>query len=41
VASPRLMFVVPLSLGLIFLLLYFAFHSFGEALLIMIMYPWR
>jgi cobalt-zinc-cadmium resistance protein CzcA len=38
-AQARLMIVVPLSLGLIFLLLYFAFHSFGEALLIMINVP--
>ncbi|MCF6283433.1 MAG: efflux RND transporter permease subunit [Candidatus Polarisedimenticolaceae bacterium] len=38
-AQARLMIVVPLSLGLIFLLLYFAFHSFGEVLLIMINVP--
>jgi len=38
-AQARLMIVVPLSLGLIFLLLYFAFHSMGEALLIMINVP--
>ena len=33
------MIVVPLSLGLIFLLLYFAFHSVGQALLIMLNVP--
>jgi len=38
-AQARLMIVVPLSLGLIFLLLYFAFHSIGQALLIMINVP--
>ncbi|RLJ16197.1 CusA/CzcA family heavy metal efflux RND transporter [bacterium endosymbiont of Escarpia laminata] len=38
-AQQRLMFVVPLSLGLIFLLLYFAFHSVGQALLIMLNVP--
>ena len=38
-AQQRLMIVVPLSLGLIFLLLYFAFHSMGQALLIMINVP--
>jgi len=38
-AQQRLMIVVPLSLGLIFLLLYFAFHSVGQALLIMINVP--
>ncbi len=38
-AQARLMVVVPLSLGLIFLLLYFAFHSVGQALLIMINVP--
>jgi cobalt-zinc-cadmium resistance protein CzcA len=38
-AQARLMMVVPLSLGLIFLLLYFAFHSVGQALLIMINVP--
>ncbi len=38
-AQRRLMIVVPLSLGLIFLLLYFAFHSMGQALLIMINVP--
>ncbi|HHJ15858.1 MAG TPA: efflux RND transporter permease subunit, partial [Gammaproteobacteria bacterium] len=35
----RLMIVVPLSLGLIFLLLYFAFSSVGQALLIMLNVP--
>ncbi len=38
-AQQRLMIVVPLSLGLIFLLLYFAFHSVGQAMLIMINVP--
>jgi cobalt-zinc-cadmium resistance protein CzcA len=38
-AQTRLMIVVPLSLGLIFLLLYFAFNSIGQALLIMINVP--
>jgi cobalt-zinc-cadmium resistance protein CzcA len=38
-AQARLMIVVPLSLGLIFLLLYFAFHSVGQALLIMLNVP--
>lgn len=38
-AQARLMVVVPLSLGLIFLLLYFAFHSVGQALLIMLNVP--
>lgn len=38
-AQARLMIVVPLSLGLIFLLLYFAFNSAGQALLIMINVP--
>jgi cobalt-zinc-cadmium resistance protein CzcA len=38
-AQTRLMIVVPLSLGLIFLLLYFAFDSVGQALLIMINVP--
>ena len=38
-AQARLMIVVPLSLGLIFLLLYFAFDSVGQALLIMINVP--
>ena len=38
-AQARLMVVVPLSLGLIFLLLYFAFNSVGQAMLIMINVP--
>ena len=38
-AQHRLMIVVPLALGLIFLLLYFAFHSVGQALLIMLNVP--
>ncbi len=38
-AQARLMIVVPLSLGLIFLLLYFAFNSMGQALLIMLNVP--
>jgi Cu/Ag efflux pump CusA len=38
-AQARLVIVVPLSLGLIFLLLYFAFHSVGQALLIMLNVP--
>jgi len=38
-AQARLMVVVPLSLGLIFLLLYFAFSSIGQALLIMLNVP--
>lgn len=38
-AQERLMIVVPLSLGLIFLLLYFAFSSVGQALLIMLNVP--
>jgi len=38
-AEAKLMIVVPLSLGLIFLLLYFAFHSVGQALLIMLNVP--
>lgn len=38
-AQQRLMIVVPLSLALIFLLLYFAFHSVGQALLIMLNVP--
>ncbi len=38
-AQKRLMIVVPLSLGLIFLLLYFAFSSIGQALLIMLNVP--
>jgi len=38
-AQARLMIVVPLSLGLIFLLLYFAFNSVGQASLIMLNVP--
>jgi len=38
-AQQRLMIVVPLSLALIFLLLYFAFNSIGQALLIMLNVP--
>ena len=38
-AQARLMIVVPVSLGLIFLLLYFAFGSVGQALLIMTNVP--
>ncbi|MEE9352606.1 MAG: CusA/CzcA family heavy metal efflux RND transporter [Thiotrichaceae bacterium] len=38
-AQKRLMIVIPLSLGLIFLLLYFAFHSVGQALLVMLNVP--
>jgi len=38
-AQKRLMIVVPLSLGLIFLLLYFAFRSVGQAVLIMVNVP--
>jgi len=38
-AQARLMIVVPLSLVLIFLMLYFAFHSVGQALLIMLNVP--
>jgi len=38
-AQARLMIVVPLSLGLIFLILYFAFGSVGQALLIMLNVP--
>ncbi|MEN8801932.1 MAG: CusA/CzcA family heavy metal efflux RND transporter [Thiogranum sp.] len=38
-AQAKLMIVVPLSLGLIFLLLYFAFRSVGQALLIMLNVP--
>jgi cobalt-zinc-cadmium resistance protein CzcA len=38
-AQARLLVVVPLSLGLIFLLLYLAFHSVGQALLIMLNVP--
>ncbi len=38
-AQARLMIVVPVSLGLIFLLLYLAFQSIGQALLIMLNVP--
>ena len=38
-AQARLLIVVPLSLGLIFLLLYIAFNSVGQALLIMLNVP--
>jgi len=38
-AQARLMIVVPLSLGLIFLLLYFAFNSVGQSALIMLNVP--
>jgi cobalt-zinc-cadmium resistance protein CzcA len=38
-AQAKLMIVVPVSLGLIFLLLYFAFSSVGQALLIMLNVP--
>ena len=38
-AMLTLLVVAPLSLGLIFLLLYFAFHSVGQALLIMLNVP--
>ncbi len=38
-AQARLMIVVPISLGLIFLLLYFAFNSVGQALLILLNVP--
>lgn len=38
-AQKRLMIVVPISLGLIFLLLYFAFGSIGQAFLIMVNVP--
>lgn len=38
-AQARLMIVVPISLGLIFLLLYFAFNSAGQALLVMTNVP--
>jgi len=38
-AQNRLMIVVPLSLGLIFLLLYLAFNSVGQTLLIMLNVP--
>jgi cobalt-zinc-cadmium resistance protein CzcA len=38
-AQKRLAIVVPLSIGLIALLLYFAFHSVGQALLILVNLP--
>lgn len=38
-AQQRLMIVVPLSIALIALLLYFAFHSIGQALLILVNLP--
>ncbi|MDP3562523.1 MAG: CusA/CzcA family heavy metal efflux RND transporter [Legionellaceae bacterium] len=38
-AQARLMIVVPISLALIFLLLYFAFESFSRALLVMLNVP--
>lgn len=38
-AQARLMIVVPVSLALIFLLLYFAFNSAGQALLVMVNVP--
>ena len=38
-AQAKLMVVVPISLLLIFLLLYFAFHSVGQAMLIMLNVP--
>ncbi len=38
-AQARLMIVVPLALGLIFLMLYFAFNSVGQAFLIMLNVP--
>jgi len=38
-AQQRLMVVVPISIGLIVLLLYFAFHSIGQALLILVNLP--
>ncbi len=38
-AQARLMIVVPLSLLMIFLLLYFMFHSLGQAMLIMLNVP--
>ncbi len=38
-AQQRLMIVVPLSIGLIALLLYFAFHSVGQAFLILVNLP--
>lgn len=38
-AQQRLMIVVPLSIGLIALLLYFAFHSVGQAFLVLVNLP--
>lgn len=38
-AQQRLMVVVPLSIGLIALLLYFAFHSVGQAMLVLVNLP--
>ena len=38
-AQQRLMIVVPLSIGMIALLLYFAFHSVGQAALILVNLP--
>jgi len=38
-AQKRLMIVVPLSIGLIALILYFAFHSVGQAILILVNLP--
>ncbi|OUR71772.1 cytochrome-c peroxidase [Methylophaga sp. 41_12_T18] len=38
-AQQRLMIVVPLSIAMIALLLYFAFHSIGQALLILVNLP--
>jgi cobalt-zinc-cadmium resistance protein CzcA len=38
-AQDKLMIVVPVSLGLIFLMLYFAFNSVGQSLLIMLNVP--
>jgi len=38
-AQKRLMIVVPLSIGLIALILYFAFHSVGQAFLILVNLP--
>lgn len=38
-AQKRLMVVVPLSIGLIALILYFAFHSVGQAFLILVNLP--
>ena len=38
-AQDKLMIVVPVSLGMIFLMLYFAFNSVGQSLLIMLNVP--